>query len=236
MSENGALRDTRDLSEGEFYALFEIAKLWQFITYANGGHCLKSELEAWLTKYFGLSAAAGRVITNRLTVTFDPRTLHGVFLELIAGLAENQQLIEEIERLKAENTGLRRKHNDYEHPDDTIARGREMDHLKIEIFNLRGQLDMERRIVESVKQDCQRYLSRIYDLTRLCDEISAKEKAERIEIDRLRNELEAIAEWQPDHQHTPQLVAKYALRGVTTIRDKPATPRPEPNEPVAGPD
>jgi hypothetical protein len=146
MNEDGALRDTTDLSEGEFLALVELMKIWQFLTFHNGGVCLKSEQEAWLTEHFRLSASAGRVITNQLTETFNPRTLHGIDLARIAGLAENRQLIEENERLKAENAGLRRKHNDYEHPDDTIARGREVEHLKVEIFNLRRQLDAERRI------------------------------------------------------------------------------------------
>lgn len=48
---------------------------------------------------------------------------------------------EERENLHSEIAGLRAKHNDYEHPQDSIDRGNRISQLEIDKYNLQTQLD-----------------------------------------------------------------------------------------------
>ena len=54
--------------------------------------------------------------------------------------AEIVELKTEIANLLSEIAGLRAKHNDYEHPQDSIDRGNRIDQLEIDKFNLKTEL------------------------------------------------------------------------------------------------
>lgn len=91
------LLDTRDLSDAEYLALIEVAKLWQFKTFRVGGICRKSDMEAWLTEHYHLSNYTGHIIANKLTETFNPRDFD-IDLTRLAGLSDNRQLRKRAER------------------------------------------------------------------------------------------------------------------------------------------
>jgi hypothetical protein len=107
------LLDTQDLSDSEYLALIEVAKLWQFKTFRAGGICRKSDMEAWLTEHYHLSSYAGHVIANRLTETFNPREFD-IDLTRLAGLSDNLRLRAQLQAAEAERDSLRAAIKDHQ--------------------------------------------------------------------------------------------------------------------------
>lgn len=113
------LRDSCDLSEAEYLAIIEVSKIWQYKTYHSGGVCTKSDLEDWLTKHFGITRYTGHIIANKLTETYDPRTMD-FNLAALAGLHSHTWTAAEIndELVKALDGLVSAVHYDLRHADD----------------------------------------------------------------------------------------------------------------------
>lgn len=63
-----------------------------------------------------------------------------------------REVIEERRNLLSEIAGLRAKHNDYEHPQDSIDRGNRISQLEIDKHNLQNQLAGAQAEVERLRK------------------------------------------------------------------------------------
>lgn len=121
---------------------------------------------------------------------------------------------EERENLHSEIAGLRAKHNDYEHPQDSIDRGNRISQLEIDKYNLQTQLDALKSEI-STCTECKQPVD--------CG-LKAELRKKDAEIERL-NEA-----WQIEHTERVKLEERVKMRDskIEVLKDELESLRLEP--------